>query len=73
MARKVKVQDDTYSPLEMYCIGLNEYYKSLRRAGFSVDHSLYLVTAPQTYPATILPSPNWLPDMPEYYDDEDED
>jgi len=69
--RKV-IDLSVYSALDQYCIGLNEYYKSLRRAGFSVDHSLYLITAPQTYPATILPQPNWLPETPDYYD-EDED
>jgi hypothetical protein len=56
MARRKVIDVTDYSALDQYCIGLNEYYKSLRRAGFSVDHSLYLITAPQTYPATILPN-----------------
>jgi hypothetical protein len=72
--RQKKVIDlDTYAALDAYAICLHEYYGSLRRAGFSCDHALYMITAPQTYPATILPSPNWLPDMPDYYDDEDDD
>ena len=73
MARRKVIDVTDYSALDQYCIGLNEYYKSLRRAGFSVDHALYLITAPQTYPATILPNPNWLPDQPGYYEDEDDD
>jgi len=74
MTPKKVIDLSVYSALDQYCIGLNEYYKSLRRAGFSVDHSLYLISAPATYPATILPQPNWLPDQPEYYDsEEDED
>ena len=72
MARKRVIDLEDYSMLETYCIGLNEYYKSLRRSGFSVDHALYLITAPQTYPATILPTPNWLPDQPGYYEDEED-
>jgi hypothetical protein len=73
MARRKVIDVTDYSPLEQYCISLNEYYKSLRKAGFSVDHSLYLVTAPQTYPATILPQPNWLPDQQDYSDFEDDE
>lgn len=75
MANRKRVIDlDTYSRLDAYCIGLNEYYKSLRRSGFSVDHALYMLSAPVTYPATILPTPNWLPNLGENpYDDDDED
>ena len=43
MARKVKVQDDYYTPLESYCIGLNTYYTALRKAGFSVDIALAMI------------------------------
>jgi hypothetical protein len=73
MARRKVIDVTDYSALDQYAIGLNEYYKSLRRAGFSVDHSLYLITAPQTYPATILPQPNWLPDQQDYSDFEDDE
>lgn len=72
MARKKVIDLDTYSKLDQYCIGLNEYYKSLRRAGFDCATALAILLEPATYPATILPAPNWLPDLPEYYDDEDE-
>lgn len=73
MGRKKALETDTFSALEQYCIGLNEYYKGLRKSGFSVDHALYLVTAPATYPATILPTPDWLPmNEPFEFDDEED-
>jgi len=72
MARRKVIDVTDYSPMDQFCIGLNEYYKSLRRAGFSVDHALFLITAPATYPATILPAPNWLPEQPGYYEDDED-
>ena len=72
MGRRKTIDVTDYSALDQYCIGLNEYYKSLRRAGFSVDQSMFLITAPATYPATILPTPNWLPDQPGYYEDDED-
>lgn len=72
MAKRKVIDVTDYSPLDQFCICLNEYYKSLRRAGFSVDHSLYLITSPQTYPSTILPTPNWLPEQPGYYEDDED-
>ena len=75
MARKQVIDLDTYSMLDQYCIGLNEYYKSLRRAGFTPELALAILLEPLTYPATILPTPNWLPQLPDSipYDDDDED
>jgi hypothetical protein len=74
MARKKAIDLEAYSMLDQYCIGLNEYYKSLRRAGFSTEMALAILLEPLTYPATILPTPNWLPNLPgeiPYDDDED--
>jgi len=75
MARKKAIDLEAYSILDQYCIGLNEYYKSLRRAGFSTEMALAILLEPFTYPATILPTPNWLPNLPGEipYDDDDED
>ena len=75
MARKKAIDLEAYSILDQYCIGLNEYYKSLRRAGFSTEIALAILLEPLTYPATILPTPNWLPNLPGEipYDDDDED
>jgi hypothetical protein len=75
MARKKAIDLEAYSMLDQYCIGLNEYYKSLRRAGFSTEMALAILLEPLTYPATILPTPNWLPNLTGEipYDDDDED
>jgi hypothetical protein len=76
MARKKAIDLEAFSMLDQYCIGLNEYYKSLRRAGFDVEMALAILLEPLTYPATILPTPNWLPQLPDripYDDDDDED
>jgi hypothetical protein len=76
MARKKAIDLEAYSMLDQYCIGINEFYKSLRRSGFSVELALAIILEPATYPATILPTPNWLPLSPDripYDDDDDED
>lgn len=75
MARKKAIDLEAYSVLDQYCIGLNEFYKSLRRAGFTPEMALDILLEPLTYPATILPTPNWLPNLPGEipYDDDDED
>ena len=75
MARKVKVQDDYYTPLESYCIGLNTYYNALRKAGFSTEISMAMIMDKASYPDWILPRPvDFDPDNPNftpYEDDED--
>jgi hypothetical protein len=54
---KVKtVADDGYSKLDQYAIELHEFYKSLRRAGFTVDNALYILSAKQAYP-------DWMQDL----------
>lgn len=75
MARKKAIDLDSYSMLESYCIGLNEYWLALKAAGFKEDIAMALLLEPATYPATILPAPNWLPELPDRipYDDDDED
>jgi len=73
MARKKAIDLDTYSALDAYCIGLNEFYKSLRKAGFSVDIALGILVERDAYPDWILPSlPNKIDPLP-YDDDDDED
>jgi hypothetical protein len=73
MAAKKKVIDlDTYNALDAWCIALNEYYKSLRRAGFSEGIALFMVTDRDSYPDWILPTiPNRIDNIP--YEDDDED
>ena len=69
--RKKQVVEDDYSKLDQYAIELHEFYKSLRRAGFTVDNALYILSAKQAYP-------DWLQTIPTIEDvrkhiDEDED
>jgi hypothetical protein len=73
--RQAKVRtvlSDDYTPLEKYCIGLNEYYKALRVAGFPIDICIAMITDKDSYPDWIIPElPNKIDPIP--YDDEDED
>ena len=72
MAKKKVIDLDTYSALDAYAISMNEFYKSLRKAGFAVDLSLAVITDRDAYPDWILPSlPNRIDNIP--YDDEDDD
>ena len=69
--RKKQIVDNDYSKLDGYAIELHEFYKSLRKAGFSVDNALYILSAKQAYP-------DWLQTIPTIEDvrkhiDEDED
>ena len=55
--RMVKtVADESYSKLDQYSIQLHEFYKSLRKAGFTVDNALYILSAKQAYP-------DWMQDL----------
>ena len=73
MARKKQVIDlNTYSALDAHAIALNEWYKSLRRAGFSVDLAHGIIVERDAFPDWILPPiPNTLDPKP--YEDDDED
>lgn len=67
------VNSDDYTPLEKYCISLNEYYKALRVAGFPIDICLTMIQDKDSYPDWIIPDlPNKI-DPLEYIDDEDDD
>ena len=74
MARKATkaLEEQGYSKLDAYCIGLYEYFSSLKRAGFAEDIAMFMITEPQAYPHWILPDqipPEKLGD----YEDEDDD
>jgi hypothetical protein len=75
MARKATkaLEDQGYSPLEAYSIGLHEFWKSLKKAGFTTEIALAIVTEKSAYPDWLLPTPI-NPNIPEpdWYDDEDE-
>jgi hypothetical protein len=76
MARKATkaLEDQGYSPLEAYSIGLHEFWKSLKKAGFTTEIALAIVTEKSAYPDWLLPTPI-KPNIPEpdWYDDDDED
>ena len=71
MPRKKVIDLDTYNALDAYSIGLHEYYKSLRKAGFSIEICLALLSDRDSYPEWILPTiPDRMNPLP-YDDDED--
>ena len=67
--RKVKIDDD-YSKLDQYAILLHEYYKSLRKAGFTVDNALWLIATKDSYP-DWLQDPT-IEDIRKHIEDEEE-
>ena len=72
MAKKKVIDLDTYSALDAYAIALNEWYKSLRKAGFSTDMALGIIVEKDSFPDWILPKlPNRIDNIP--YGDEDDD
>lgn len=67
------VKNPYHSELEVYAIWLNEYYNSLKAAGFPDDICLSLIMDKESYPAWVefkLPK-NVNPSK--YLDEEDED
>jgi hypothetical protein len=69
--RKKKVVDENYSKLDQYAIELHEFYKSLRKAGFTVDNALWILSAKEMRPEWMVSAPT-LDDVRKYLD-EDED
>jgi len=47
MARKATkaLEEQGYSKLDAYCIGLYEYFQSLKKAGFAEDIAMFMITA----------------------------
>jgi hypothetical protein len=72
---KVKtVLNDDYTPLEKYCISLNEYYKALRVAGFPTDICMSMIQDRDSYPDWLIPDlPNKINPLKYVDDDEDDD
>jgi len=69
--RKIRtVADESYSKLDQYAIELHEFYKSLRKAGFTNDNALWLLASKESHPdwmQTITPE-----DIRKHIDEEDE-
>jgi hypothetical protein len=73
MSRKKTIDLDTYGKLDAWAIAVHEMYKSLRKAGMSVEIALAIITEPTAYPDWILPKlPDKIDPLP-YDDDDDED
>jgi hypothetical protein len=74
MARKAtkQLQDEGYSALDAYCIGMFEFAKSLKKAGFDEETVLGIIVERSAYPAWILPDPVE-PERFGDYEDEDDD
>jgi len=74
MARKPTkaLEEQGYSKLDAWCIGVYEYYQSLRRAGFNEGVALFMITDLPSYPRWILPDPVE-PERFGDYEDEDDD
>jgi hypothetical protein len=69
--RKKQVVDDNYSKLDQYAIELHEFYKALRRAGFTVELSLGVLGMKEIHPEWMRALPT-LDDVRKHLD-EDED
>jgi hypothetical protein len=69
--RKKQVVDDNYSKLDQYAIELHEFYKALRKAGFSVEISLGVLGMKEIHPEWMRALPT-LDDVRKHLD-EDED
>jgi len=69
--RKKKVVEEDYSKLDQYAIELHEFYKSLRKAGFTVDNALWILSAREMRPEWMVSAPT-LDDVRKHLD-EDED
>jgi hypothetical protein len=69
--RKKKVVDEDYSKLDQYAIELHEFYKSLRKAGFTTDNALWILSAKEMRPEWMVSAPT-LDDIRKHLD-EDED
>ena len=75
-SRKKKVQtvaDESFSALEQYAIWLNEYYKSLLKAGFKSDLALSFVMDKTSYPNWVEYKAPTEDEIKKYLDEEDED
>ena len=74
MARKAtkSLEDQGYSKLDAYCIGMYEFAQSLKKAGFDEESVMGIIIEPTAYPAWILPDPIE-PEKFGDYEDEDDD
>jgi hypothetical protein len=67
------VANEEHTQLEMYCIWLNEYYKSLLKAGFKSELALSFVMDKSSYPNWVNYKSPTEDEIKRYLDEEDED
>jgi hypothetical protein len=71
-ARVKTVASEDYSKLDQYAIELHEFYLSLRRAGFTNDNALWLLSAKETLPEWMQKKPT-LKDIRQHFEDEEDE
>jgi len=67
------VKEEELTALEMYCIWLNEYYKSLIKAGFQSEVALSFVMDKTSYPNWVEYRSPTEDEIKRFLDDEDDD
>lgn len=71
-AKAKTVANEDYSKLDQYAIELHEFYKSLRRAGFTSENALWILSAKQAYPDWLQSAPT-AQDIRQHLEDEEDD
>ena len=66
------VADENYSKLDQYALELHEFFKSLRKAGFSNDNALWLLSAKESFPDWLQKAPT-IQDVRNYLEDEEDE
>lgn len=70
---KVKtVADENYSKLDQYAIELHEFFKALRKAGFTNDNALWLLSAKDSFPDWLQNAPT-VEDVRKHLEDEEDE
>ena len=66
------VVNEEHTPLEMYCIWLNEYYKCLITAGFTSELALSFVMDKSSYPGWVEYKAPTEDEIKKYLDEDDD-
>lgn len=72
MARRAtkQLEEQGYSKLDAYCIGMYEFAQSLKKAGFDSETVMGIIIEPGAYPRWILPDPVEPERFGDYEDDD---
>ena len=66
------VADENYSKLDQYAIELHEFFKSLRKAGFTNENALWLLASKESYPDWMQAAPT-IEDIRQHLEDEEDE